>query len=142
MVKDSSPDILIITETRIGGDRAKEITDRLPFDGAIHTDTIGYADGLWILWNSVTVEMTHLASIEQEIHAMVKVGNSNISWLLSVVYASPRFRGKYVLWNNLEIVVANHNLPGVMIGDFNDILKGAKKFGGRLVNMRGAMLSS
>ena len=84
-MKDSSPDILIITETRIGGDRAKEITDRLPFDGAIHTDTIGYADGLWILWNSVTVEVTHLASIEQEIHAMVKVDNSNISDRKSVV---------------------------------------------------------
>ena len=129
-MKDSSPDILIITETKIGGDRAKEITDRLPFDEAIHMDTIGYVDGLWILWNSVTIKVIHLASTEQEIHAMVKVSNLNISWFLSAVYASPRFREKYVLWNNLEIVVANHNLPGVMMGDFNDILKGAKKFGG------------
>ena len=39
----------------------------------------------------MTVEVTHLASIEQEIHAMVKVSNSNLSWLLSVVSASPRF---------------------------------------------------
>ncbi|XP_030931013.1 uncharacterized protein LOC115956881 [Quercus lobata] len=29
-------------ETRLGGERAKGITDRLPFDGAIHTETIGY----------------------------------------------------------------------------------------------------
>ena len=78
----------------------------------------------------MTVEVTHLASIEQEIHAMVKVSNSNLSWLLSVIYASPRFKEKYVLWNNLEIVVANHNFPGVMMGDFNDVLKGPKKFRG------------
>jgi len=39
-------------ETRVGGDRAKEIYDKLPFDGAIHIDTLGYAWGLWILWNS------------------------------------------------------------------------------------------
>lgn len=49
MVKESAPDILIVMKTRIGGDRAKEITDMLPFDGAIHTYTIGYAGGLWVL---------------------------------------------------------------------------------------------
>ena len=41
-----NPLMVIMTETRIGGMRAKDITDRLPFDGAIHTDTIGYAGGL------------------------------------------------------------------------------------------------
>lgn len=38
-----SPSMMIITETRIGGNRAKEITDRLSFDGAAHADTVGYA---------------------------------------------------------------------------------------------------
>ena len=42
MVKESSLDIFIVTETRVGGDHAKEISDKLPFDGAIHTDTLGY----------------------------------------------------------------------------------------------------
>ena len=60
-------------ETRIGGERAREITDRLPFDGAIHTEAIGYATGLWLLWNSDKVEITALANIEQEIHTVVKV---------------------------------------------------------------------
>ena len=32
-------------ETRVGGDRAREIIDSLPFDGAFHTETIGYAGG-------------------------------------------------------------------------------------------------
>ena len=60
-------------ETRIGGERAREITDRLPLDGAIHMETIGYATGLWLLWNSDKVEITALANIEQEIHTVVKV---------------------------------------------------------------------
>ena len=50
--------MVIVTETRIGGMRAKDITDKLPFDGAIHTDTIGYAGGLWLLWNSDMEELT------------------------------------------------------------------------------------
>ena len=44
-----NPAILVVMETKIGGERAREITDRLPFDGSIHTETIGYADGLWML---------------------------------------------------------------------------------------------
>ena len=40
---------MIIMETRIGGDKARNIMDRLPFDEAIHTDTIGFIGGLWLL---------------------------------------------------------------------------------------------
>ena len=46
LVRDHSLAILVVMETRVGGEKAKEITNRLPFDGAIHIDTIGYARGL------------------------------------------------------------------------------------------------
>lgn len=49
LVHNHDPAILIVMETQIGGDRAKEIMDNLLFDGAIHIDTISYADGLWFL---------------------------------------------------------------------------------------------
>ena len=65
--------LMVVMETRIGGERAKQITDRMPFNGAYHTETIGYAGGLWMLWNSDRVEVTPLSSTEQEIHAVVKV---------------------------------------------------------------------
>ena len=64
LISKYNPSIVIVMETRIGDLRAKDITDRLPFDGAIHTDTIGYAEGLWLLWNSEVVEVTQLAKIE------------------------------------------------------------------------------
>lgn len=43
------PAIFLVMEIRVGGNRAKEIMDCLPFNGAIHTNTIGYAGGLWLL---------------------------------------------------------------------------------------------
>ena len=49
LVRDYSPTMMIVTETRVGGERAKVITDRLPFDGAIYADTMGYTGGLWLL---------------------------------------------------------------------------------------------
>ena len=70
-----SPAIMVIMETRV----AKAITDRLPFDGVIHADTIGYSRGIWVLWNSDIVEVTQLAKTEQEIHVTVKVLVSNLS---------------------------------------------------------------
>lgn len=56
--------IFVVMETRLRGKRAKDITDRLPFDEAIHADTIGYAGGLWLMRNVDKVEITPLAKIK------------------------------------------------------------------------------
>lgn len=54
----------MVLETRLGGDKAREIIDRLPFDGAIHTNTIGYVSGLWLLWKSNKVEIESLVNMK------------------------------------------------------------------------------
>lgn len=54
LIRSHNPTILVVMEIRIGGDRAREITNRLSFDGVIHTEIIGYAGGLWILRNLIT----------------------------------------------------------------------------------------
>ena len=64
LARNHNPALLVIMETKLGGARAKEISDRLPFDGAIHTETIGYAGGLWLLWNADIVDVVHLANTE------------------------------------------------------------------------------
>ena len=65
--------ILIVKEIRIGRDRACEITNRLPFDGLIHADTIGYTGGLWMLWNFNKVEIALFSNTKQEIHVTIMV---------------------------------------------------------------------
>ena len=77
MVMNSA--MLVVMETLVGGSRAKEISNKLPFDGAVHTETIGYVGGLWLLWDSDGVDVIPLANTEQEIHAIVKVQNFNSS---------------------------------------------------------------
>ncbi|XP_023929264.1 uncharacterized protein LOC112040611 [Quercus suber] len=131
LVQNHNLAILVVMETRVGGDRAREITSLLPFDGAIHTDTIGYAGGLWVLWNVDRVDIALLFSIEQKIHAEVKVRFINISWLFLAVYASPRNAERQVLWKNLMSVAELHNMPWVTAGDFNEPLLSEDKFGGR-----------
>ena len=40
LAHNHNPAILVVMETKISGDRVKEITDRLPFDSAIHFETL------------------------------------------------------------------------------------------------------
>ena len=129
------PAIFAIMETKFGGNKAKEITAGLPFDGAIHTETIGLSGGLWLLWNDDKVSVEELAKTEQEIHTEVKVCASNLSWIFSTIYASPKNEDRCVLWNNLNKVAELHNKPWVMVGDFNEPLLDEDKFGGRGVSV-------
>lgn len=133
------PSIMVITETRMGGDRAAKIIEGLPFDGFFCTKTIGYAGGLWLLWKKDEVDVFVLSSTELEIHATIRVCNSNSTWLISTVYASPRIIERKILWSNLSEVAKLHNIPWLMLGDFNETLCGDDKLGGRQVNLNKAI---
>ena len=140
LVNAHSPSIVIITETSVGGARAKEVTDRLPFNGAIHSDTIGDSGDIWVLWNSDVMEVTLLMKTEQEIHVVVKVHSTNFNWLLYSIYARPRLEERKLLWNNLSVVASLHNLPWLMLGDFNELLSRHDKLGGNPLNPRRVQL--
>ena len=138
MVMNSA--MLVVMETLVGGSRAKEISDKLPFDGAVHTETFGYVGGLWLLWDSDRVDVIPLANTEQEIHAIVKVQNFNSSWLLTAMYASPRTAKRIILWNNLIKTTELHDMPWVLAGDFNEPLTEENKFRGRVVSVNRLLL--
>ena len=140
LVQNHDPAILVVMETKVGRDRAREITGKLPFDGAIHTDTIGYAGGLWVLWNVDKVEISSLANTEQEIHIVVKVRSLNSSWLFTAVYASPRSVERQILWNNLMRVAKLQNMSWVIVRDFNEPLVEEDKFGGRAISVDRSLL--
>ena len=93
-----------------------------------------------MLWNSDRVEINPLSNTEQEIHAVVKVLNSNSSWLISAIYASPRSAERHILWNNLNKVAELHEMPWVIVGDFNETLSAENKFKGRTVGVSRSLL--
>ena len=141
LVRNHNPAILVLMETKVVGEKAREISNRLPFDNAIHTNTAGYVGGLWMLWNFDRVEVTSLASTVQEIHTIVKVMNSNSCWLLTAIYASSRSSERHILWDNLNRVAELHNMPWVLAGDFNEPLLNDDKLRGRVVSINRSLLS-
>ena len=139
MVLLHSTAMLIISETKVGGLRAKDIVERLPFDGAICTNTIGFTGGLWLLWDSNCIEVTELTTTEQEIHVLISINPLSQSWLFSTIYASPRYAERQLFWDNLSTIANLHSLPWAIAGDFNEILMSDDKFGGRNVNINRAL---
>ena len=139
LVQTHHPAIMIITMTKTSGLKAKNITDRLQFDRAIHANNIGFTGGLWVLWDSTQVEVSKFSSTKQEIHAMVRDISSNSLWLMFVIYASPRFAKRLLLRENLSKVAELHNLPWIIARDFNEVLVGEDKFGGRPISISRAI---
>ncbi|KAK7852788.1 factor of dna methylation 1 [Quercus suber] len=126
-----SPGIMVVMETCISGSRASEILRTLPYDG-IHTiDLVDYARGIWLLWRGDMVDMDVLTAMEQEILAIVKVLSSPSPWLLSSIYGSPRFEERQILWDNLCSVSLLHDLPWTIVGDYDDVIDGTEKLGGK-----------
>jgi hypothetical protein len=130
LLHNTNPQVLILTETRLSGTRAMELAKSFPFDGFLCTKTIGFAGGIWILWKTEAMNLELMCSTEQEIHVSVKVSDYDPLWLLSAIYASPRRSERRIFWYNLAIIASLHNLPWVMVGDFNDILSDEEKLGG------------
>ena len=91
LVEWHAPILMVITETKMSGARADEIIETLRFDGHAVADTIGFAGEIWLLWHSDLVNVDVLAATEQEIHALIRVRSQTLCWLISAIYASPRF---------------------------------------------------
>ena len=69
----------------------------------------------------------------------MKVRTSDPIWLISAIYIRPRLSERRILWDNLKIVAQLHNLPWLLLGDFNEVLSGEDKFGGNRVKLNRAL---
>ena len=70
-----------------------------------------------------------LASTEQEIHAIIRVRSQSLSWIISAIYASPRFVERCMLWENLKLIATLHGLPWAIKGNLMRLLLRGKRLG-------------
>lgn len=99
------PDCIILTETRMAPDQGQNVVGQFPLDGWFATNTIGQRGGILMLWNTRRIRTRILAATEHEVHVIMEVPNTNCTMLLSVIYVSPRYRQRKLLWENLESIL-------------------------------------
>ncbi|XP_021290562.1 uncharacterized protein LOC110421316 [Herrania umbratica] len=93
----------------------------------------GYAGGIWVFWDPKNVEIDILAYSGQLVHMMVN--SSKAKWLLTAVYGSPVVEERKRLWLSLNMASDLHNLPWMVIGDFNQVTSPDEKIGRTGVNL-------
>ena len=92
-----------------------------------------------MLWKKEEAKVDLLTATEQEIHATVKVCHSNLNWFISAIYVSSHLVKRRLVWSNLSEIAKHHNLPWLMLGDFNEVLSSEEKFGGNQINLNKAL---
>ncbi|KAL7201449.1 hypothetical protein ACSBR1_033199 [Camellia fascicularis] len=119
MVSTHKPDLLVLMETKMELSSMGMFFNSLGYAVSSYVDHIGRNEGIWMLWNTNQVNVRISEANSQMILATISKQNYP-EWMLAVVYASPNPRIRDELWDNLEAIAQNNQLPWLLVGNFND----------------------
>ena len=86
-----------------------------------------------ILWKEM-VEVSHLTSSTNHFSCFIRWENQPRSWHFCGFYGEPNVSNRRYTWELLQKLRIVHNGPGLVMGDFNEILSQEDKVGGVLRN--------
>lgn len=127
--REYNASLIFLLETHTSGEKAVKLARKTGLAGNFIVDARGQAGGIWCLWDEAQWQVNVIDSSNQFVHLQVTWKRS-ISWLMTAVYASPRYVSRQDLWDNLKILGEAIDDPWVVIGDFNAILADHERRGG------------
>ncbi|XP_040372858.1 uncharacterized protein LOC112194030 [Rosa chinensis] len=137
LVKLHSIDILAVCEPRVQFSKAKDSLLSLGFTDYIIVEANGFSGGIWLFWKSNLLKVHFVDKNCQSITVRVTLPGG-ITWMLTVLYASPTNSVRSSLWNYFDHLVSTHQLPWIFIGDYNELYSSAdKNFGSTRGRIRG-----
>jgi len=125
-----NPDILILLETMVNDCTADRIVKSLGYQFYDTIPTFNQTGGIWVLWNTVNVDVTVMAKEDRVLPCVVYEKSTAKQVLLSAVYAPANPQDKDAFWAYLKKVSDTIDLPWCLIGDFNEMLLSSEKIGG------------
>ncbi|XP_050379671.1 uncharacterized protein LOC126797023 [Argentina anserina] len=129
LVKMNKVDLLIVCEPRIQFSSAKKCLLSLGFTDFEAMEANGSSGGIWFLWNRNKITINIFDPNFQSISVKISWNGSH-TWLLMGIYASPYNTSRSGLWTSLDDLIKKHNLPWILVGDFNELLSFSDKIGG------------
>ncbi|KAL2894806.1 hypothetical protein RDABS01_010715 [Bienertia sinuspersici] len=128
LVKQESPHLIFLVETKCFSQEIMRIKRRLGFKNGVMVDARGRAGGLAMMWSD-DLDVTLRKMGEKFIDVTIKEA-SNFTWRLTGVYGWSEGNQKHKTWNLLQDLGEQNNLPWAIMGDFNEVLLECEKKGG------------
>ncbi|KAF6172122.1 hypothetical protein GIB67_029540 [Kingdonia uniflora] len=131
LMKNSFPDLLCIVEPKVKPDENKLYRKNF---FSMEREVIFFDNGvsypnIWVLWRKGLTKPVVLACSRQHITVLFE----NV--MISCIHANCSYIRRRELWRDLAVIGAS-NLPWIVVGDFNVVLRAGEKKGGRGVRWR------
>jgi hypothetical protein len=129
LAKRYQPEMLILVETHSSFAPSETFWYCLGYEKIDVQEAQGHFGGIWAMKRRGSeFSFTPISTMHQCVNFVVAKGNDK--WICSGVYASPTFTIRPLLWDYLEELGKEYDLPWLVIGDFNDILLPREQKGG------------
>jgi hypothetical protein len=98
----------------------KRLRNRFGLRGYTGIDSEGMSGGLALYWNeSIQVDVEEVTS--RYIDVLVQASDGP-RWRLTCVYGEPRVEHRQLMWDNIMALRSRHDLPWLVVGDFNECM--------------------
>uniref|UniRef100_A0A803PNH7 Reverse transcriptase domain-containing protein n=1 Tax=Cannabis sativa TaxID=3483 RepID=A0A803PNH7_CANSA len=135
LVKQQSPHILFLMETKLPQNSISRFRQTLNFANGLESPRSGLGGGLLLLWHQ-NIDVTLLNFGKTFFDCYVKADNE-ATFHLTAFYGAPEAQNKPDSWMLLQrLADVSPSLPWLVIGDFNEILSNENTSGGCLRNER------
>lgn len=124
--------ILFVCEPRISGSKALVVIKSLGYSCFEVVDSVGFSGGLWLCWNDDKVSVEVIGTTDQSISAVISCPGQP-PWMFTAIYAKPCRYIREQIWEYLNFVAQSHQMPWLLVGDFNEMLNCDDKLGGALL---------
>ncbi|XP_059431636.1 uncharacterized protein LOC132165159 [Corylus avellana] len=129
MVKEKRPSMVFLMETKLRKVKMEVIRYKLGFSNLFVVDCVGKSGGLALLWgDDVVVDIQNYS--QRHINGIIQSPNSNVQWKLTGFYGHPEVTKRHEAWELLKVLSRLPPTPWICIGDFNEVISNAEKWGG------------
>lgn len=87
------------------------------------------------MWKDQEGKIKMLQTEEQFIHVEVHSLDNTLQYYATIVYAKNQLDKIRVLWEQIDSLGSNINLPWIVLGDYNSVLYSKDRNGGNQVNV-------
>ncbi|KAB1213093.1 hypothetical protein CJ030_MR5G015919 [Morella rubra] len=132
IIKETDPIGIFLMEIKVKDGVVYCVMKKIGFSFFLSIPPVGLRVGLLFCWRP-ELQFSVLWNSTNILHLQINLGSDYSDFLCSLIYGPPLWRDKEQFWNKLTDLAQGPEVPGVCVGDFNDLLGAQEKLGGRAV---------